>query len=349
MRVVVVGASGNVGTSLLSLLADDPEIESVVGLARRRPSLQYPKNVWAQADVAVDDLVPHFRGADAVVHLAWLVQPSRDERALRRVNVDGSARVFAAVAEAGVRTLVYASSIGAYSPAPKDTPVDESWPTNGIANNEYSRHKSEVERRLDAFEREAPGVRVVRLRPALTFKRESATEQRRIFAGPFLPSPLLRRRFVPIVPNIPRLRFQAVHSRDVAEAYRLALVSDARGAFNVAAEPILDMSTVARIFGARPVRVPARAVRSAAALAWRAHVTAIPASWLDLALAVPVMNSARIRTELGWLPQHGAEHALRELFEGIRDGAGLDTPPLSPRTSGRFRSREIATGVGERE
>ena len=108
MRVVVVGASGNVGTSLLERLAADPGVESVLGLARRRPQLDVPKTDWAEADVASSDLVPVFRGADCIVHLAWLIQPARDRRHLWRVNVDGSSRVFRAVAEAGVPALVYA-------------------------------------------------------------------------------------------------------------------------------------------------------------------------------------------------------------------------------------------------
>ena len=79
--------------------------------------------------------------------------------------------------------LVYASSVGAYSPGPKDRRVDESWPTAGIESSFYSRHKAEVERLLDRFERETPSVRVVRLRPALIFKREAASGIRRLFAA----------------------------------------------------------------------------------------------------------------------------------------------------------------------
>src|SRR3954452_242429 len=182
MKVVVVGATGNVGTSLLHALAGDPKVDSIVGVARRLPAMTFPGVEWVQADIRNDDLVSIFRGADAVVHLAWLIQPSRDEAELRSVNVDGSARLFRAVAEAGVPALVYASSVGAYSPGPKDRRVDESWPTDGIPSSFYARHKAEVERLLDAFERSNPSVRCVRLRPGLIFKRGAASEIRRLFA-----------------------------------------------------------------------------------------------------------------------------------------------------------------------
>src|SRR3954451_2458904 len=139
MRVVVVGASGNVGTSVLAALVADDDIESIVGIARRRPQLEVPKTEWIAADVATDGLEPHFEGADAVVHLAWAIQPSHDLEAVRRINVDGSARVFDATARADVPALVYASSVGAYSTGPKDRAVDESWPTDGVPTSFYSR------------------------------------------------------------------------------------------------------------------------------------------------------------------------------------------------------------------
>ena len=67
-----------------------------------------------------------------MVHLAWLIQPGRDESVTARVNLHGSRRVFDAVVAARVSSLIYASSVGAYSAGPKDRLVDESWPTDGI-------------------------------------------------------------------------------------------------------------------------------------------------------------------------------------------------------------------------
>src|SRR5205823_5960916 len=161
MRVVVFGATGNVGTSLLEALRSERGVEEIVGVARRRPTHTYPRTSFVKADVTVDDLVPILRGADAVVHLAWLIQPGRDEALTHRVNVAGSERVFRATVDAHVPALIYASSVGAYSPGPKDRLVDESWPTDGIATSFYSRHKAATERQLDRLQAERPELRIV--------------------------------------------------------------------------------------------------------------------------------------------------------------------------------------------
>jgi nucleoside-diphosphate-sugar epimerase len=265
------------------------------------------------------------------------------------VNVEGSRRVFRAVAEANVPALVYASSVGAYSPGPKDRAVDESWPTEGIRSSFYSRHKAEVERILDRFEAEHRSIRVVRLRPALIFKGDAAEEVRRLFAGPFLPSFLLHPRVIQLVPRIAGLRFQAVHSLDVGQAYRLAATSDARGAFNVAADPVLGPEELADLLGARPVSLPAGAVRGLAWATWQLRLQPTPPGWLDMALGVPIMDTARARDELGWAPRSSSREALMELLEGMRTGRGMPTPPLDPDTGGPARMGEITRGVGTRQ
>jgi nucleoside-diphosphate-sugar epimerase len=329
MRVVVFGATGNVGTSVLDALAQRPEVEEIVGVARRIPEHIFAKTRFVAADVTTDDLVPLVSGADAVVHLAWLIQPSRDQRLIQLVNRLGSQRVFRAVAEAGVPSLVYASSVGAYSPGPKDRTVDESWPTNGIRTSFYSRDKVAVERMLDRLESERPELRAVRMRPALIFKAAAATEIRRLFVGQ-VPPLLVRRSLVPVVPDMPGLRVQVVHSLDVGDAYARAVVNrDVRGAFNLAAEPVIGPAELAEIFSARPVRISAGVARAAAATAYRMHLSPVEEGWLDMGLQVPLMDSTRAEIELGWHPRHEARATLAELIDAMGHAADLDTPPLA--------------------
>jgi nucleoside-diphosphate-sugar epimerase len=349
MRVVVTGATGNVGTSVLAALGRDEQVTEIVGLARRVPeSLSLPKVRWHQADVTVTPLAPIFAGADAVVHLAWAIQPSHDEPAMERVNVLGSGRVFGAAAEAGVGALVHASSVGVYSRGPKDREVDESWPTDGIPSSAYSRHKARVERLLDDLVA-GGSMRVVRLRPGLIFKAEAASEIRRLFLGPLLPNVLVRPRLIPFVPDVAGLRFQAVHADDVGEAYRRAVVGRVDGAFNIAAAPTIGPPEMASLLRARKLPVPAKALRAAASLTWRAHLQPADAGWVDLALGVPLMDTARARRELGWEPAKTSLEALGELLAGLRHGSGGRTPPLDPKAGGPLRAGELATGIGSRD
>jgi UDP-glucose 4-epimerase len=332
MRVVVIGATGNVGVRVVDALARRDEVREIVGVARRRPDMQPPKTRYVAADIRHANLVSLFGGADAVVHLAWMIQPARDERTTYSTNVEGSRRVARAVIEAGVPALVYASSIGTYAPGPK-RPVDESWPATGISSSYYSRHKAAVERYLADLGAARPELRIVALRPGLIFQRGAASEIQRLFLGPFFPAAAANRRLVPILP-VPRgFAVQAVHTEDVAEAYALAVTGDVRGALNVAADPVLDASALGVALEARTVAVPAAAVRALAAVTFRLHLQPTEPGWVDLALKTPLMATDRLRA-LGWSPQHTATDALRELLDGMRDRTGMPTAPLHPAGTG---------------
>ena len=351
MRVVVTGATGNVGTAVVRALASDSAVHEVIGIARRPPGPEasIPDSVrHVCADITMDDLGPHFEGADSVVHLAWLFQPTHKPLVTWRGNVLGTLRVMEASTAAAVTAFVHASSIGAYSAAPPDGhAVDESWPTHSLPTAAYGREKAYVERLLDAFEREQPGRRVVRLRPAFVFQRAAATEQRRLFAGPFVPNAVARRGRLPFVPMPAGLRFQAVHADDLADAYRRAVVGEAVGAFNIAADPVIDADGLAAVLATRSVPVPRRVVRLAVAAAWHLHLVPADPALLDLFLQLPLLDCARARHELGWEPQRSAYDAIGELVDGVAAGAGGPTEPLAPDRFDR-RMREIGSGVGQR-
>lgn len=350
MRVVVIGATGNVGTALLRELGARDEVDEIVGVARRVPDVTLPKVTWRAADVLDADLDGLLAGADTVVHLAWAIQPARDRERTYAVNVIASRRVFAAAGRAGVGALVHASSVGAYSPGPHDRRVAESWPTDGIGSSFYSVDKAAAERQLDAVEAEFRAMRVVRLRPGIVMQRGAAEEIRRFFLGPFVPTRLLWPGLIPVVPDVRGVCFQAVHAADLAQAYRLAvLTADAHGAYNVAGEPVLDLRRIAGLLKALPVPVPTGLARAVAALTWRVRLQPTPPGWLDLGVRAPLMDTTRARTELGWAPERTATEAIDELLEGLADAAGDETPPLAAGDDAPGRAQEIRTGLGARQ
>jgi UDP-glucose 4-epimerase len=353
VRVVVTGATGNVGTSVVDALSTDPGVAAVIGLARRPVTdrgWSPPRTELRVCDVSRDDLDAHLTGADAVVHLAWLFHPTRRPVETWRNNVHGTQRVLESAVRTGVGTCIYLSSIGAYSAAPTGLRATEDWPTDSLPTAAYGREKAYIERLLDVFERDHPQVRVVRFRPSFIFQHPSAVGQRRIFAGPFLPRtpPPDEKRRPLLLPHIPGLRFQALHTDDVAQAVRLALHRPVRGAFNLAADPPVDLRTIARLLGATPVPVPAAVARAGIAALHRLRLVPVPPELFELVLTLPLLDATRARTELGWQPKHDSLNALRELLHGLHDGDGFPTPPLSPATSGTVRWRELISGLGAR-
>jgi UDP-glucose 4-epimerase len=339
MRVVVVGATGNVGTALLRRLAGEPEIREITGIARRVPTLRagHPYTIanWRSIDIGADDarerLTQAFTGADAVVSLAWAIAPSHQTKQLERINVGGNQAVIDAVRAAQVPHYIYASSVGAYAPGPLDhRPVDESWPATGIEGSDYSEQKAQVERILGEAGALPDAPLITRVRSALVFQRDAGSEIHRYFLGHLFPAAVLRLP-IPVVPVPADWRIQVVHADDEADAYARMLLRRVGGAFNIATDPVLAPEDVARLLRGRQISAPTRLLYEGARFTWHARLQPTSHGWIKMAAQVPVLDSSRARTELGWMPRRDAYATFRELMRGIADHAGTGSPALRPR------------------
>jgi nucleoside-diphosphate-sugar epimerase len=292
---------------------------------------------WHSLDVGEQKdqpaLAKVFAGADAVVHLAWLIQPNHDRELLRRTNVEGTAHVLAAARTAGVGHIVCASSVGAYSPAPKSQRTKEGWRAGGIKRSHYSVDKAAQEELLDGFAEDNPDAVVARLRPALTFSAGAGSEVGRYFLGRVLPRLVPRKPRLPVLPIPKELIFQAVHADDVADAYWRVLERRAEGAFNIAAEPVLNPNALGWLFGARRVLpLPLPVLRAVVEVSWRSRLQATDGGWIDMAAGAPIMDTGRAHEVLGWTPRRSSLESLTEMLDGLGSGMGQPaSPPLTPR------------------
>ncbi|HET9753168.1 MAG TPA: NAD-dependent epimerase/dehydratase family protein [Myxococcales bacterium] len=289
MRVAVTGGSGQLGTLVLRRLADNRSIKEIVALDLRPPLVVSGKLRDVRADVRDPAIGRHLSGCDALVHLAFLVG-KRGARALQDdVNVRGSANVFRAAVAAGVRRIVYASSVAAYGLVPSPAvPVSEEAPRTRQNGFWYAAAKFDVEQDLDALEREHPALAVTRLRPAILIGRRM---EHRLGA-------LMRRGL------LPDAALPVVWDEDVADAVMLALQSGARGAFNLAADDPLPARELARAAGLRAVRLPRRLLAAVEKVvtALRILPPADP-GWSSAGSYPLVYTAAKARASLGWKPR----------------------------------------------
>ncbi len=335
-RILITGASGNVGAGVLrALIRQEPDAE-LVGVCRRPPAHGeiYEPVRWSPVDLSAADatarLIDAMHGVDAVIHLALAVQPVDDEDYLYRANVIGARAVLQAMAATGVRQLIYASSLGIYAPSDSLVPVPETWSATGQATSTYSRHKVIVEGLLDEFERDHPDIAVARFRPTVVVQRHAAFEIRSLYLGPVIPRAalqVLRRRALPLLPLPDGLALQFVHADDVGDAVVRLLHRRARGSFNIAAD-VLNTSALAGLVGARPVRVKRRWMRSAVVALHRLRTVAVTPGWYDVATRSPLMDTSKARQDLDWRPARTSTDAARELIEGLADGATGTSPAL---------------------
>jgi len=153
LTVAVTGPTGTFGFGLIPLLQSESRIARIIGIARRPfdPSEQgWTKMEYRRGDVRDKNaLADAFRGADVVVHLAFMITGTAGLKTIREINVEGTLNAFRAARDAGAGRFVYASSVAAYGFHP-DNPVgmSEEWPTRPAARLFYAREKAELERLL---------------------------------------------------------------------------------------------------------------------------------------------------------------------------------------------------------
>ncbi len=228
-------------------------------------------------------------------HLAFIVETgSRDPALVEAVNVAGSKNVFEAAADAGVRSIVYASSIASYGLWADNAGrvIDETCPVRGNPDFYYSRNKAAVELWLDGFAARHPDISVARMRPS-TFLGPRTT---RDFAD------LLR---LPVYPYVggPAWPVHVTHEDDVADAFALALLRRARGAFNLAAARPLPSRAWGRAMGKPSIAIP-NGLLEILDFVYRAGFGTMDPIWLKVGIRGPlIVSSERAYRELGWSPR----------------------------------------------
>jgi nucleoside-diphosphate-sugar epimerase len=322
LTVAVTGPTGTFGSGLAPFLEADVRIERIVGIARRPfdpAERRWTKMTYRRGDVrdpaALKDA---FEGADAVVHLAFLVTGNASRETIRAINVEGTLNAFRAAVASGAQRFVYASSVAAYG-FHRDNPIGitEDWPVRPADRLFYAREKAELEHLLLTEANVHPGIELYLLRPSIVLGPH-VVGGKDLLPGPLAPlgrwlaTRSGRLRF-PVPVLMPALTMQLVHEEDVGQALLRCIVgAGPAGAYNIAGDGIVTAVDIARELGAYPIALPQAPARTLARAAVRAPFLPPAAEWVEALGHPSIMDTTRAKEVLGWKPRFTGIEALRD-------------------------------------
>ena len=305
MRYLITGGSGYIGSRLVDHLSGRPDTEAIVVADVKPPAAFRPNTSFQKLDVrdraGVRALIATER-PDALVHLAFLLNPIHDEAAMYDVDVNGTQNVLEAASDANVGHVLVTSSTTAYGAfAENPVPLTEDDPVRGAPDFSYARDKAESDRLCQLWALEHPERVMTIVRPCIVFGPEVDNYIVRLWLKqPFHAD--LRRGDPPM---------QFVHVDDVADALIGLLEGRHAGAFNVAADGYITLAEASQMIGLKTRRVPYGAYKRLAAALWRARVSEAPAGQVEFAIHPWVASNQKLKDTTGWSPRWTS----RDVFE----------------------------------
>jgi UDP-glucose 4-epimerase len=338
MRYVITGGSGYIGTRLVDLLSRREDTERIVICDVVPPRGYKPKTEFERLDVrdraAVSSLVERAK-PDALVHLAFILNPSHDEHFMYDVDVNGTQNVLDAAAGAGTGQVLVTSSSTAYGAFPDNpVPLTEDHPVRGVAGFPYARDKTESDRLCQLWAKNHPDRVMTIVRPCIVFGPN---------ADNFIVRLWTKQPFAVDAGGNLEQKIQFVHEDDVVEAVTALLLGRHAGAFNVAGAGDMTTRECAELVGSPIRKMPLGAFRALARAMWAARLSEAPPGQIPFGLYPWIVSTEKIERTTGWRPAH----TTRDTFEITMRAHGKLPPAEAPASSaaGNGLPAEVRSGV----
>jgi UDP-glucose 4-epimerase len=315
MRYVITGGSGYIGSRLTELLSARDETERILNLDVRPPATPWPKTEYVRGDVrdraAMRELFER-ESPDALVHLAFILNPIRDEARMYDVDVNGTQAVLEAASAAGVEQVLVTSSGTAYGAFPDNpVPIAEDHPVRGQPDFSYARDKADADRVCQLWAADHPDRVMTIVRPCIVF-------------GPNVDNYIVRAwsdaAFLPVMDGVEG-EFQLVHEDDVVTALTGLLDAREGGAFNVAGDGLMTWRESADLIGQRVREMKFKTAYRISAVMWRLHAPKVeaPPGNLNFVRYPWILSNEKLKASVGWEPQYDT----RQVFEQTIRAKGL--------------------------
>jgi UDP-glucose 4-epimerase len=306
MRYVITGGSGYIGSRLVDLLERRDDTEKIVICDVAAPKGYRPHTEYERLDVrdraAVRSVLERVR-PDVLVHLAFILNPSHDEKFAYDVDVNGTHNVLEAASAAGTRQVLVTTSGVAYGAFPDNpVPLTEDDPVRGVAEFTYARDKTESDRLCQLWALKHPERVMTIVRPCIVF-------------GPNVDNYLVRlwtkQPFAVDAGGTIDRDIQFVHEDDVVEGITALLLGRHAGAYNVAGDGLMTNRECAELIGTNVRKIPLPLYRRLARVMWKLRQSEVPPGGIEYAVNSWLLSNEKLKQTTGWSPKYSS----RETFE----------------------------------
>ena len=285
--VAVTGACGYLAGGLVRSLCADDKVDRVVGFDVRPAAFEHPKFVFDQLDVRSPVIESRLHGVDTLVHLAFIMDPIKDETLMRDVNVNGSQNVFRCAGNAGVEKIVYTSSAVVYGAHPDNpVPLKEDSPLRANLDFSYAAHKLEIEYVVREFRDAFPGITVTVLRSAIVFGSHVDSAWSHVLEVPV---------FLGVKGRSPS--FQFVHEDDVTAALTFAVGNELDGPYNLAPGDWMSSEEILEVAGRKRLDLPEAAAFSMVERLWGLGLSEVPAGMMHYTMHPWLVSPDKLAAE----------------------------------------------------
>ncbi|MDI9932012.1 NAD-dependent epimerase/dehydratase family protein [Rhodococcus sp. IEGM 1354] len=302
LRIAVTGATSDFAAAILPRLFEDPEVDAVVGIARRPARITHPKFTSIRSDIRSPDLEETFADCDVVLHLAFVVEELKDKTETHDINLRGSRNVIDSAYRAGVSRVVVASSINAYGADIAPEPLTENSYPAGDPNRYYFYDKAEVEHYAEWWLRRHPGeMTISMLRCTYIVGPDFANDGIDQFTGP-----------VGAFPEADRASYQFLFQDDMADAFHRAAKTDLVGPYNLGPVDWVGVRELAAMQGQLMFDVPQKAATRIANIAFALGITPFSGQWVTP--GEPIVDSTALGAATGWAPTLTSHEAAASMI-----------------------------------
>jgi UDP-glucose 4-epimerase len=312
--VLVTGVCRFLGGYLTARLAQNPLVNRVIAVDAITPSKDMLRRL-GRAEFVRADIRHPFIGkvirngeVDTVVHAAAASYAPRSGggAVLKEINVMGAMQLFAACQKApSVRRVVLKSTSEVYGSSPRDPAMFTEDGSRRPLRDGFGKDSFDTEGYARGLGRRRPDIAVTILRLANMIGPATDTTLSRYLAGPLVPTVVGR-----------DARLQLLHEQDALGALERAAVAGKAGTFNIGADGIIMLSQAIRRAGRIPLPVPGFGLRALDLARRASRHTEVNRDQLDYLSHGRVMDTTRMRDELGYHPKWTTTEAFDDYVRG---------------------------------